>query len=342
MEDLMWTFDPLSWLMRTRFVMHRSAGEVESVAVNLVTEDKDTFMYGAGDFDSSWGAATRLILQNIGEMRKAREGLHVRRGLGAGVLAPHEIGADTVYRELSEEFWLELHARLENTAKKCAARAEQVAARARAQLEAGGQQTEQSPVEATRQVSFAECQHEQILDARKVMGGRLDQELIVTTQQENIHPAAQEGPDLPIVQQQELEAHQPNAATAAAAAASEGSETCNFRIVQEWIRSDRTTPRPKTYCPICQDVEFTMDSLKPAGSPLAQTLDAELGIVMDECKHIMGVNCFRLVYSEAGENVTCPMCRAAVIPRRCSLLTHSIANEFSAIAIEQREMMDWP
>ncbi|KAL8412955.1 hypothetical protein RB596_009492 [Gaeumannomyces avenae] len=343
--------------------------------VDLLLDDKETFMYGKGDFDSSWGAASRSILQALGKAAEAQEGPDdVLQGLEMANIPPNALAADTVHRELPEKVWLELHERLESKAKKCAARAEQVVARARAQLKLMERDRAQGNLREIAAAGHVANMQRQVID---VMEAHLQLQLQQQQQQQQPMPdqgqaqalatslreiaAAQDR--LSAARQQELAAREKRmlgaarwphpdgtagAAAAAAAAAAEVSETCNFAMVQRWIRSDRTSPPPTIYCPVCRDAEFTLASLRPAGfAPRADVVGSESGIVLEGCKHILGSNCFRHMqehgYSDPGSGgLPCPMCRVRSIPGECKPLDISVFQEFLRLAVQERGMMDWP
>lgn len=105
--------DPLSYLVRTHWDWHRDGYLVYS-RLDPLNETRDNMLYGTGDFDTSWGAATKSILRAVAA--KAKKKHAGPDSLEAGNMAPPSVLTDSFFRE---DMSPEPYARHERTAKKC-------------------------------------------------------------------------------------------------------------------------------------------------------------------------------------------------------------------------------
>ncbi|KAL8354243.1 hypothetical protein RB601_003887 [Gaeumannomyces tritici] len=321
--QLAYRADPLQLLVR--------ASVDDGKGVPRVDRRPGELMYGTGDFDSSWGAATRLILKAIGDTPAAKQ--VVIHGRDVGTLAPKFLAAETAIQGFSERTWLDLHACVEATARKSAARAEQFIGLAQAQVQnfpAGTRQQLERPSVVMQE--WAVLQRELVSAERRVRDAQewlekskdnLDtsrrqpmpdpgmiiiwQENIVMAQRQlckakNLQMNAENGPKAMAIREPASTVHRellalafPSEPGLAAADAGEPDETCNYYAVTRWIRSSRAARPPRVECPICQEVEFTacLGSLFPIGYPAIPNTGGEVGILMNGCKHILGTECFR-------------------------------------------------
>ncbi|KAL8407731.1 hypothetical protein RB594_006536 [Gaeumannomyces avenae] len=320
----MYKADPLQLLVR--------ASVDDGKGVPRLDRHPGELMYGTGDFDSSWGAATRLILKAIGDT--PTPGQFLIWGRDVGTLRPELLAANTAFQGFSERAWLALHACVEVTARKSAARAEQFIGLAQAQVQnfpAGTRQQLERPsavmqewavlqrelVSAERRVRDAQEwleESKENLDTRSRQQPMLDPVMIVVWH-ENVEMAqrqlckakklqmnAENGPKAMAIREAASTVHRellalafPSEPGLAAADADEPDETCNYHTVRRWIRSSRAARPPRVECPICQEVEFTacLGSLFPIGYPAIPNTGGEVGILMNGCGHILGTECFR-------------------------------------------------
>lgn len=325
--------EPLSLMIRTARAARsrrRSSSQGSLLAVDLLRTDKAEFMYGGGDFDSSWGAAGRLLLSAIPEMASylLRDDPDVDpgavQGRKAGEIHVSDLATHTIYR-MAESFWLTLYTELEDVAKKCALRAEEVAERARSRMDAAVTLVRMQEPEQQQQDEEMEDEDMEDEDTEE------DDDEEDDEQQQQEH-------------QQQQQQQQPPAANPVTEAARE--ETCHYRVLREWLRNTVRDPAttPRVYCPICRE-DLVVDSLRLAGLPPrwrhAATMEA--GVVLEGCQHILGDACFGVMRDEAGHDfISCPMCREPVDSDYCETLQAVLDADFLEIAVEQRELMADP
>ncbi|KAL8291066.1 hypothetical protein RB597_005570 [Gaeumannomyces tritici] len=369
--SLPFTDGPLRWLVRVNLKYNDEEGLDEVGVVDLLAKNLADFMYGTGNFDSSWGAATKLLLQTVHESPAADAAMLA--GPTAGIVTPCTVATDNIHRWLPVEAWLALYAGLERTAKQSAARAQEVAERGRDEL---------ANAKAAEEMRLLLKQPEIVKVRKKVADGQrrladVNEQLVSMVQQQ----PPPEKPEIQAAQREVAEAedmlaianqesrilheryrralpaepplHDDDAADDAAAEpplpdddAEADSETCNMLVLRRWMRSDRAGPMPKPYCPICLEADLTLPSLMPVGyrrAPPNNPPSIETaGVVLSSCMHILGVNCFRQLHaaaSEENEILRCPMCRAEVRTESCVSLNTSVTMEFFRMAVEEREMM---
>ncbi|KAL8407520.1 hypothetical protein RB594_006370 [Gaeumannomyces avenae] len=357
------TDGPLRWLVRVTPNYNDEEGLDEVGVVDLLAENLADFMYGTGNFDSSWGAAAKLLLRTVHESPAADAAMLA--GPTAGIVTPCTVATDNINRWLPMEAWLALYAGLERTAKQSAARAQEVAERGRDEL---------ANAKAAEEMRLLLKQPEIVKVRKKVADGQrrladVNEQLVSMVQQQpppeksEIQAAQREvaeAEDMLDIANQEsrilheryrraLETAEPplhDDDAAADDAAEADSETCNMLVLRRWMRSDRAGPMPKPYCPICLEADLTLPSLMPVGyrrAPPNNPPSIETaGVVLSPCMHILGTNCFRQLFataSEENEILRCPMCRVEVRSESCVSLNTSVTTEFFRMAVEEREMM---